>query len=276
MLAPLMSALVAACSPPPADRPPADPLDPPETASSETEPSCDPGEIALYGDPPSSPLALYVPVVRDGAPAYLHLDSAGAYTLLLTDAPGWVDDAGVVTLACDEVHLPGYGSLGALDPVGGVDVIGYLGADRLLDRVTLLDVAGRRLRWDPPDGGPVDGGVDVPFDEVQGVMMVDATFDGVPVRLLVDTGSGDSLWLGVDPEPGDQPVTTVEALGDPLTVYLGTRRSGSATPRPRSRCCGRRTSPCSTRCPSRWAPGSTACWGSRPCGRGGWTRAPGR
>ena len=61
---------------------------------------------------------------------------------------------------------------------------------------------------------------------MQGQLLVTARFDDVEVTVVVDTGAAHTLWLGVEPEPGDIEVTTEDALGDPLTVWLGTASLG--------------------------------------------------
>lgn len=177
-----------------------------------------------------APTALYVPATWDDAAVALHLDSASAYTVLFVEGEpaGWVDDAGTVTVGCDTLTLPGYRGLGQLPDVRGRAVVGMAGADWLLRSPVDLDIRGAELRRFATAPATWETAPWVTYDLVGGEMLVDATFDGRPVRLVVDTGAAHAVWLGEAPEPGDVEVTTEDALGDPLTVWQGSAEIGLA------------------------------------------------
>jgi hypothetical protein len=61
----------------------------------------------------------------------------------------------------------------------------------------------------------------VPFDLAYGGIIPHVLLDGTPVKLEVDTGSFDTLWVGQDGGPGDTPIQVEDAYGDIFTVYLG-------------------------------------------------------
>ena len=146
----------------------------------------------------------------------MHVDTASAYSVLvLKPDAGWVDQAGVVSLNCAPWALPGFGAP-ALPSVQGLEVLGSLGADIFQSQPMVFDVSRNEVRL-----GSSDGGVRADIELVQGVIVVKASFDGRPVRLLLDTGSSDSLWLGAPAKPGDQEVVTTDYLGRELRLYRG-------------------------------------------------------
>ncbi len=168
------------------------------------------------------PVALYVPAEVDTRPALLHLDSASWATFVLLEGElRWVEGAATLRLGCEERLVPGMGGLGTMLDVAGLPVMGVAGADLLAATPTHLDVQARKLTRRPPIRPALDGGVAVTHELVAGVFLVEAEFDDVPVNLILDTGSVHSLWLGVDPEPGDVEIVTEDSLGDPLHVWLG-------------------------------------------------------
>ena len=94
------------------------------------------------------------------------------------------------------------------------------GFDLFLGAPTLLDVEAGLLSW-PGGHGGADLGIALDHEIVGGVALVSARFDGVDVRLVLDTGAAHSLWVGVRPSPGDVPITVEDALGQSVTVYQG-------------------------------------------------------
>ncbi len=180
-------------------------------------------------------IALYVPVETMGKQGLLHLDTASAQSLLFAPGTsGWIDAYATARLGCSERTLPGYAGLGTLPDVEGRPVLGMGGADLLLREPTWLDVEGARLHRNPTAAMPAqpDGGLDVPFRVVQGIVVVEALFDGKAVRLILDTGAGHTTFVDANPRPGETRVETVDALGNPLelfqsTIVLGLGRQSS-------------------------------------------------
>jgi len=133
-------------------------------------------------------------------------------------------DAGTVTLGCETVTLIGRAEAAQGKAPNGLPIVGTLGVDRFLNGPTQIDFTSSTLSFhahaDPFDTG--DSGASGPFDLAQGMVLVHASLNGTPVRLMSDTGSEHALWLGAQPEPGDEQVQTTDALGEPVTLYLGT------------------------------------------------------
>lgn len=175
-----------------------------------------------------STLAFYVPVEAEGRSGLLHLDSAGAYTILFApEAKGWVNDYANVRIGCELGRLPGYGGLAAMEDIEGRPVLGTMGADWFLAEPTLLDVAaGQLVRR--PNGRSVTGSFEVPYRVLQGAIVIDAIFDGKAVSAMLDTGSGHALIVDETPRPGETKITTSDALGNPLVVYQSTATLGIA------------------------------------------------
>jgi hypothetical protein len=136
---------------------------------------------------------------------------------------GCVADAGSVTLGCETLELPGFPQA-PLEPVGGLSVVGTIGDDRLLAAPTWIDLAGKQVVFHAPGdpftqaaGWPATG-MTRPYGYVR---VEDVLFDGQPVKLLLDTGASDVLWLGQQPAPGDQEIMGVDAIGQPVIMYVG-------------------------------------------------------
>lgn len=168
-------------------------------------------------------MALYVPAFVGERASLLHLDSASSTTLLFArDATGWVSDYARATVGCETLSLPGYGGLGVLPDVEGRPVVGMMGADWLTAAPTLLDVDRGQLVRRPRDLGAVDGGVTVPYQLLGGKYLLDVTFDGKPVRVILDTGAGHTVFVDPTPRPGETEIVTEDALGNPLVLHQGT------------------------------------------------------
>ncbi len=52
-------------------------------------------------------------------------------------------------------------------------------------------------------------------------MLAPVVADSRSLRLMIDTGAQDTLWLGEEGEPGDQVVTTTDATGAEIDLYYG-------------------------------------------------------
>lgn len=170
------------------------------------------------------PSRLWAPVDLEDESAALFLDTGSAVTFLYlgADGPKFVEDAGSVDTGCETLSVAGR-AFARDREVEGLPVAGILGADYLLDATSALDLAGETLvRW--PRGATIpgtEGFAAAPFDDVQGHLIAPVVVDGVPLRLMVDTGSPDLLWLGQEGEPGDEEVQTTDAEGNILTFYAG-------------------------------------------------------
>ena len=177
--------------------------------------------------------AAYVPVTYKGSSAAFLVDTGSGLTFLQepVNGPDPVPDAGTVTLGCETLALIGRAEAAQGAAPDGLPVVGTLGADQFLKGPTQLDFGASLLSFHAP-GDPFDignSGASAPFDVVEGMVLPHVTLDETPVRLMFDTGSEDTLWLGAQPEPGDQEVQTTDALGDPLTLWLGTVTLGIGT-----------------------------------------------
>jgi hypothetical protein len=168
----------------------------------------------------------YVPVVHEGADAAFLVDTGSGLTFLRepVNGPDPVLDAGTVALGCETLSLIGRAEAAQMAAPNGLPVIGTLGVDQFLNGPTQLDFATQLLSFNVPGQpfDPGDAGATAPFDLVKGMVLAHATLDGTEVRLMFDTGSEDTLWLGAQPEPGDEEVQTTDALGNPVTLWLGT------------------------------------------------------
>jgi len=154
-----------------------------------------------------------------GAPAWLLVDTGSATTFVQEPlgSPDPVPNAGTFDIGCSAVMVDGRPEVPD-PPIDGVPVVGTLGTDRLLPGPTAIDFTTAQLVFGTP-GDP--SWPSAPYDVVDGSALAHVTLDGQPIRLLVDTGDDDTLWLGQQPQPGDTEIDTVDAEGHPLVLYLG-------------------------------------------------------
>jgi hypothetical protein len=182
---------------------------------------CDRSQVPLI----VAPDRLHVRVDAARGPAVLLVDTGSPTTFLQLPlgSPDPVHHAGMVTLGCDTLDLDGRPE--AAEPaVMGLPAIGTFGADRLLAGPSELDLPGQRIVFHDP-GQPFPEAATWPaagFDTVLGLVLAHASLDGTPVRLMMDTGSQHTLWLGQQPKPGDVEVDTTDADGHVVRLYLGT------------------------------------------------------
>jgi hypothetical protein len=95
--------------------------------------------------------------------------------------------------------------------------------DLVLRGPTALDFDRETISFHAP-GAPfaeAAGWPSAPFDAVRDLALAHVALDGQPVRLMLDTGSPDVLWLGQQPTPGDSEVDTTDAEGNPIKMYYG-------------------------------------------------------
>jgi hypothetical protein len=179
--------------------------------------------VVEYDGVPSSS---YIPTQHQGRDGVLHFDTAVFKTLLTSDGDaGFVTDVARIPIGCSSWSADGYfGPNGKLPDVNGLPVIGSAGVDLLGAQPSLFDLRGRRwIRYPNTDDRASMKGAAVPRHEWnEGVVVIIAGFDGTPVRLVIDTGAGDSLWLGQAPRPGDLEIVTQDYLGRELRVYQST------------------------------------------------------
>jgi hypothetical protein len=135
---------------------------------------------------------------------------------------GCVPDAASVTLSCETLELPGFPQ-SPLEPVSGRPVVGTIGDDLLLAQPAWLDLVGNQLVFHAP-GDPFTQAGAWPATSMTRpygyIRVEDVSFDGKPIKLLLDTGSPACLWLGEEPAEGDVEIMGVDAVGQPVVMYV--------------------------------------------------------
>ena len=180
------------------------------------------------------PVRAYVDVTKDGVPAMFLFDTGAATTRLIhgLGGPPVVPDAGVVRLGCSFVlNLPS-GAVRALPPAKGLDVVGLLGADILVQRPTEVDLHTDTMRDYERLPDEVAAWPTVPVELIDGVLVTRATVDGRSMRLLIDTGTDTLLLLTDTPGAGDV-VTTTDSFGSSLSLVWGSAMLEWEGPKPR-------------------------------------------
>ena len=168
------------------------------------------------------PTRLYCLARRGDAGVALLVDTGSQLTFLGTPAgsPDYLADAGTVLLGDRMLVLPGR-PFTSSESIDHLPVVGILGNDFFFEQATELDLDGQWLRrsnapWDST------GWTALPYENRFDYMFVTVQLNQQTVRLAFDTGAPHSLLLDAGAQPGDQPISTQDAYGNPLTLYLGT------------------------------------------------------
>jgi hypothetical protein len=177
-------------------------------------------DLSVTRDPSGVPTRLHVPVLVNGRSAKLLFDTGSALSFLATGrgTPDFTPVAGTVTLAGRRVTLPGRN----IEP-SREDGVGALGADVLLGAPTLLDLRTGALVRSVSDAQLAEARrwPALPFENVRGHLLVRALVDGRPLRLMLDTGSPHLMWLRAPRGPNEAPLTTTDAIGNPVPMFYG-------------------------------------------------------
>lgn len=201
---------------------------PPDAGAS--GPTCADGEhVPIHVQANEDLSWLYGEVTReDGRTAVLSVDTGSPLTFVFPDRPGATSPktGELLTLGCTAKTIAPYPVPDNGFSIDGLRQIGILGADWMLERPTMLDPAAKRLtRFADGETIPDVGGFYVAKVEiVKKQMLATVTIDGTSVRLIVDTGSPDVLWLGQEGRPGDRVQRTADAKGNIIVSYIGPSR----------------------------------------------------
>lgn len=190
----------------------------------------DAGEVACATNPVelhTSALERYfVEISFEGRPAALQLDTGSSTTFLFQDAtePPFTPNLGTFTLGCETLPIAGRNLRLLIPDINGREVIGLLGMDYLLQKPTRLDIEGGRLEryTERPAALIASAHASFLFDDVQSHALVPLSIDGTSVRLLFDTGGGDTIWIGQNGRPGDREDRVSDAQGTIFSIYTGT------------------------------------------------------
>jgi hypothetical protein len=170
------------------------------------------------------PSRLYVSVQSQSAPALLLVDTGSQITFLQEPlgSPDPQSDAGSIELGCETLELDGRPE-SPFPAVAGVPVLGTFGDDQLSKGPSKLDIANAVAEFHQP-GDHFAEAASWPATGLAwpaGYAVVDATLDGTPLQLQLDTGAFDTIWVGQAAQPGDTETQTTDAYGDPITLYIG-------------------------------------------------------
>jgi hypothetical protein len=167
---------------------------------------------------------LFALATQGETPVALLVDTASQVTFLSTPpgSPDYEPHVGDLVIGCETRAMAGRPySAAEEEELAGYPVVGFLGADFFLEELTRIDFEARRIERIVPTGIRPEA-TGLPYQDVYGFLFVDVAIDGVDLTLGFDTGAPHALWIGVDGQPGDIPVQSVDGFGNPITYYLGT------------------------------------------------------
>ena len=186
---------------------------------------CDPGvPVPIWVDTVDGvPSRIHVPVVVEGKRGVLLFDT-GSETTFITTASGTMDplpDGG--TLSIGSCSRQATGRPFVAESSRGFPGLGFLGTEELFaaprSSIDLTNGTFTRIFDLSP---PTDGWLVTSMEIIRGSMLVRMRLDDIPVRLLVDTGSADILWLHRFAQPGDVETQTTDAEGTVIRLFAGT------------------------------------------------------
>lgn len=188
-------------------------------------------ESGEYGGVAMAAVLVRGPAGRDvGQVGYLAMDTGSALTFLYLGRDGerYVERAGTVRIGCETIDLPGRNF--EKDNDRGIGIIGVLGADFLLDAPSVFDPREGLITRYPGDIGVEPGSraidqletvTEVPFENIEGHIIVTVRVEGRDLRLMWDTGCPHLLWLGEAGRAGDEEHTGQDVEGGQFPMYFG-------------------------------------------------------
>jgi hypothetical protein len=178
-----------------------------------------------------------VPVRYEGQDGWLGVDTGSPTTFVFGKEgdPEYVARAGSIELGCEvrPVASRTFDAIG-VELLEGKPVLGVLGIDFFREYPSELDYPGRRVQRFLAGGGPdgVDALAPMPFTFHDPRIVLDVALDATPVRLIYDTGAHDTIWVGVDGQPGDREVVLGSADGETISAFYGSAELTMTTDRP--------------------------------------------
>lgn len=166
-----------------------------------------------------------IPIRYQGEDAYLAIDTGSPYTFVFgpVGAPEYIEHFGDAEIGCETFPVDQI-TLEALEPepFNGKLIVGIVGMNFFSEVATEIDYPGRVVARYLQDGPSPTGLTEVPVEWTDGRILVDAALDDQQVRLMYDAGSPHTLWVGQEPQPGDEEMLLGTANGEATTVYEGT------------------------------------------------------
>lgn len=130
------------------------------------------------------------------------------------------------TIGCASTSLPIIARLRPGATPNGDAQAGVLGSDLMAHGSVLdLDLQGGLLGWYYPPPKPPASAVVVPIEWRNGWLIASGiVLDGKPVKLIVDTGSTDIIWLDQTIRVGEVREDTVDGTANPVVLFHGEGR----------------------------------------------------
>lgn len=196
-------------------------------------PSSESGELTVswYG---GYPVRLYVADEGGELSGWFIVDTGSQLTFIFGDetSPQWVPDVASVVIAGQTISVGSRPVVPWGESYSGLPVIGILGNDVLFgDAQRWVEPAGPAGAWELDIAGgrivhhrtlpSTTNWYAIPYENVYDFMFTDVTIDGSTVRLAIDTGASNTLWIGQEGRTGDTPIDTQDGYGNPITLWEG-------------------------------------------------------
>lgn len=176
-----------------------------------------------------------VAVTVDGRAGWLALDTGSPLTFVFggPDDPEYVEDGGWLALGCEAHTVPAI----RFDTIDGEDfeglpILGILGLD-FFGAVGEIDYPGGTLARHPTAPADLAALPSAPLVLVEDRLLVDVVLDGAALRLMLDAGAHDTLWLGVEGDADDEVGYVEMADGTLWEVWFGTGQLALGADAPR-------------------------------------------
>ncbi len=183
--------------------------------------------VLLSGDVHSQ----VIPVRHAGEDAYLAIDTGAPLTFLYgaPGGPAYVEHAADVEIGCETYPVASL-VLEAVgpEPFNGKTIVGIVGMDFFSEVPTEIDYPGRRVVRHLDGALPTEELFEVAVEWTGDRVIVDASLDEEPVRLIYDAGSPDTVWVGEQGRPGDEEVVLGTADGSTTPAFAGSVLLGFA------------------------------------------------
>ncbi|MBS2013071.1 MAG: hypothetical protein JST00_09300 [Deltaproteobacteria bacterium] len=186
-------------------------------------PVCDtPSPLLVHHDEHGRVDRLHATLTARDMTGYYLVDTGSSRSFVTYSAAEETDWA-KTKIGCASTSLPIIARLRPGSTPNGDAQAGVLGSDLLAHGSVLdLDLKRETLGWYSPAPKIPENAVVLPIEWRNGWLIASGiVLDGKPVKLVVDTGSTNIIWLDGTPRPNEVREDTVDGTANPVVLYHG-------------------------------------------------------